>query len=162
MRNKLSFQTWEGVPIDRIVDYEVTSGVMSGVEVSNLGRIQDKKGRRSYGSKAPSESDKDSYMVAEIGTGDDRVIMRVHVLCALTFVGSRPSLIHTVDHIDGRKNNNRSGLLQWSRGRPRAAVGWYLRSTWNRAASWERFQRSRKQPGRRPFQRPVSTWYAWV
>lgn len=79
--------------------------------VSNMGRIQYKKGRRSFGTRMVEKS---GYMRAVISTKKHFVSLPVHVLCALAFVGERPSPDHTVDHIDRHRDNNRSNNLRWS------------------------------------------------
>lgn len=104
---------WRDILEDRAVAYGIPAGLMKKVRVSNMGRIQNKKGRRSFGIKEGKESD-DSYMRAFISTSGYRPSLPVHVLCALAFVGERPSPDHTVDHIDRRKNNNRCDNLRWS------------------------------------------------
>jgi hypothetical protein len=107
-------EEWVDVPDDRAVEYGFTSGIMKGTHVSTLGRVQDKKERRSFGPELSSDDIGDSYMLTKVGYGEGRVAVRVHTLCALTFVGRRPSPTHTVDHIDGRKENNASTNLRWA------------------------------------------------
>lgn len=107
-------ERWADVPEDLAVEYGFQPGIMKGIRISNLGRVQDKRGRRSFGSELPSDADGDCYKMVKIGHGEGRVTIRVHVLCALTFVGRRPTPVHTVDHIDGRKKNNAASNLRWS------------------------------------------------
>lgn len=111
-QSDLPGEEWADVPDDSAVHYGFTSGILKGICVSTLGRVQDKKGRRSFGSELPSDDVGDCYMLVKIGFGEGRVAVRVHTLCALTFVGPRPSSTHTVDHIDGRKKNNASPNLR--------------------------------------------------
>jgi hypothetical protein len=82
------------------------------IKVSNMGRIQNMKGRRSYGVRRNS-ADPESYNMIAIASEGKWFHLYVHVLCALAFVGARPSPDHSVDHIDRKKNNNRSNNLRW-------------------------------------------------
>jgi hypothetical protein len=92
-------------------NFGIEAGLLGKLKVNNMGRIQDKKGRRSFGSKIETETKNstDCYMRVRVGV----LNMRVHVLCALAFVSPRPSPKHTVDHINRRKSNNRSNTIRW-------------------------------------------------
>jgi hypothetical protein len=106
-------ETWKSIPTGAALSYGMSVDLFADIMVSSLGRVQYKKGRRSYGSSAVA-NEATSYMVAKIGAGVQRKCLRVHVLVALAFIGARPSEVHTVDHVDGTKNNNAFGNLRWA------------------------------------------------
>ena len=114
-QDDLPQEEWHEIPEDRAVAYGIPTGSVKKILVSNMGRIQNKYGRRSYGfqGKPSSEDPTNHYMVIRFGFGKGLYTTSVHVLCALAFLGERPSPNHTVDHIDRQKNNNRSDNLRW-------------------------------------------------
>lgn len=73
-----------------------------GIRVSNMGRIEYKTGKRSYG------SDSEEYKAFQSRQG----FIFVHALVMLTFVGPRPDS-HDIDHNNGDKHDNRLSNLQY-------------------------------------------------
>ena len=71
--------------------------------VSNLGRVQGLRGRKTKGFKGPNR-----YMFKYRGRG-----YGVHELVCLAFHGQKPTLSHTVDHIDKNPHNNACCNLRW-------------------------------------------------
>lgn len=108
-------EEWRIIPDEVAASHGIQAGMLENIEVSSMGRIQDKRGRRSFGSKRRTDSKDptDCYMVCKIWCGTKTMAVSVHVLCALAFLGAKPSPKHTVDHFDRRKNNNRCDNLRW-------------------------------------------------
>jgi hypothetical protein len=104
-------EEWKSVPEDRVA-YGIEKGLLKTIKVSNMGRIQNMKGRMSYGTRRTS-ADPESYMKLAIEFNGKLSHLYVHVFCTLAFVGARPSPDQSVDHIDRKKNNNRSDNLRW-------------------------------------------------
>ncbi|GAQ90920.1 hypothetical protein KFL_007020070 [Klebsormidium nitens] len=61
-------EQWEDVPKDLAVEYGFQPGIMKGIRISNLGRIQDKMGRRTFGLEVPSKFPGDCYMSTFVGS----------------------------------------------------------------------------------------------
>jgi hypothetical protein len=72
--------------------------------VSNLGRIQQPSGHRSYGSQLPSK-----YVFISV----DRILIHVGRIVCEVFHGPPPSAEYIADHIDEDRSNNRWDNLQW-------------------------------------------------
>lgn len=77
---------------------------MKGIEVSNLGRVKNKRGRISFGHA------KDSYMKVNI----NQKTVSVHTLVCTAFSGLKPTPTSSVDHINRIRTDNRSENLRWS------------------------------------------------
>lgn len=56
----------------------------------------------------------DGYRRVCLSLGDRQTLKFVHVLVAEAFLGSRPTPIHQVNHIDGNRQNNAVENLQWA------------------------------------------------
>lgn len=89
-------------------DAKLYERLIRGIRVSNLGRVQFLRGRRTEGWIQNERH--------EVGlTVDGRnVRVFVHVLMAHTFLGPPPSVEHTVDHIDRNCVNNIIENLRWA------------------------------------------------
>lgn len=48
-----------------------------------------------------------------IGPNNKKLTTRVHILVCLAFIGPKPSELHTVNHKDGNKLNNKPENLEW-------------------------------------------------
>lgn len=100
---------WEYMP-DPDLEGEVWCSLrdarFEGINVSNLGRVRNKTGNRSYGHKS-----KAGYHTIGIGGK----VHKVHRLVCMAFHGAPPSDMHvTVDHIDKDRGNNRASNLRWA------------------------------------------------
>lgn len=53
------------------------------------------------------------YVVVEFSVKNTKARMFAHVAVAMAFLGPRPSPFHMVNHIDGNKQHNAIGNLEW-------------------------------------------------
>jgi hypothetical protein len=89
-------------------------------QVSNLGRVKslprrivDRKNNRFFkGRVLKSYLDKDGYPTTIMSNKNKKRVIHVHRLVAETFIPN-PENKGTVNHIDGNKQNNRVGNLEW-------------------------------------------------
>jgi hypothetical protein len=78
-----------------------------GVWVSSLGRVQTKRGQIHHGRLHKYGT----YATVYVG-GNRR--KHVHEVVALAFCGQRPSVDHTVDHVNNDPTDNRACNLRWA------------------------------------------------
>jgi hypothetical protein len=83
-------------------------GLVPNIRASNLGRIQESRGRRSYG------SDSSGYKRLSATIDKNERDLKVHDVIARTFLEPPPSSEHTPDHINGDKSDNRVANLRWA------------------------------------------------
>lgn len=76
----------------------------SKMEISNFGRIKSGSGVISFGYKSGS------YLSANINGN----AFGIHILVALAFIGNKPSINHSVDHINRNRKDNKLENLKWS------------------------------------------------
>ena len=95
---------WHNTKDPDIPGEEWLQGEITKYCVSNLGRIWPKNGYKTFGYKGPR-----SYTTKLNGH-----IYGVHELICYAFHGSKPSLQHTVDHIDGNTYNNHHENLRYA------------------------------------------------
>jgi 5-methylcytosine-specific restriction endonuclease McrA len=82
-------------------------GVLPNTEASDRGRIQDSRGRWSYGN--------DSQGYKRFGAMiDKKRSLKVHDVIGRTFLEPPPSPNHTPDHINGDPSDNRVENLRWA------------------------------------------------
>jgi hypothetical protein len=83
--------------------------LFKGIEVSNLGRVKNKRGIISFG--MPHQS----YMRVSITQNKVAKMVFVHQLVCEAFHGPNPNpSTMTVDHIDRNKTNNKNSNLRWA------------------------------------------------
>lgn len=85
--------------------------LQSGWKVSSFGRYRSSRGIVSYGNLTSEGYYRASMRGKKIG---------VHVLVARTFIGAPPSEVHTVNHKDGNRSNNKVENLEWATPREQA------------------------------------------
>ncbi len=85
---------WICMGTDDVVEYKV----------SNLGRVWGPRGYKTFGSKRPGR-----YLFPY-----KRRNYGVHELVCMAFHGAKPTVLHTVDHIDGNPHNNKCENLRWA------------------------------------------------
>lgn len=95
-----SCEVWKGAIMD--------GRLVNGVRVSTLGRIQFQDGRRTEGIEMLGRRH------VKIRLGQKWLNIKIYQIMAHTFIGPRPSLEHTVDHIDGNCLNDVLTNLRWS------------------------------------------------
>jgi hypothetical protein len=81
--------------------------MLVGMQFSSAGRVQDKRGRRSFG------TDLKSSKIVKVTEGSVSKKARVHALCALAYKGPPPSMDHIVGHLNGKNNDNSEDNLAW-------------------------------------------------
>jgi hypothetical protein len=106
-QQSLPGEKWRAISQDLATAAGLTANMVKGMRVSTMGRVEDKKKRRSFG------SDEDSYKVVRVSNGPTRKKARVHILCALAFVGPKPSEDYLVKHINDEMDDNRAENLVW-------------------------------------------------
>jgi HNH endonuclease len=79
--------------------------IFKGIEVSNLGRINNRRNVKSFGCLK-----KCGYVDVHLS---DKV-HRVHRLICTAFHGPQPTPKHSVNHIDRNKSNNAANNLEWA------------------------------------------------
>ena len=89
-------------------DAELDGGLIRGVRVSSMGRVQLRDGRRTEGTLLYGRH------TVKLGVGGKLVNVRVYNLVAHTFLGPPPSLDHTADHIDRDSENNSLDNIRWA------------------------------------------------
>jgi hypothetical protein len=77
-------------------------GPIPNIQASNRGRIQDTRGRRSYG------NDKHGYKVFGARIDKKKRCLRVHDVITRTFHGPPPSFKHSPDHVNRDPSDNRA------------------------------------------------------
>lgn len=82
--------------------------LVKGVRVSNMGRVQLRKGTRTEGGIL------NDRLTVGIRINNKDVGPGVHLVIAHTFIGPPPSPEHTVDHKDGDSMNNHLTNLRWA------------------------------------------------
>jgi hypothetical protein len=83
-------------------------GVLPSTKVSDRGRIQDSRGRRSYG------FDSSGYKAVRSTIDGRKRHLMVHDVVTRTFHGPPPSSEHTPDHINQDSSDNRAENLRWA------------------------------------------------
>jgi hypothetical protein len=83
-------------------------GLLPKIQASDRGRIQDSRGRRSYG--------RDLHGYRRFGTRIEKKFrdLKVHDVIGRTFLEPPPSSKHTPDHINGDPSDNRVENLRWA------------------------------------------------
>lgn len=83
----------------------------SKYEISDEGKLRNKKTKYIFKSKPTLEGYIRCLIVDDEGK---RNMKGIHYLVCLTFYGEKPSLKHTVDHINRIRNDNRLENLRWA------------------------------------------------
>jgi hypothetical protein len=96
------------LPGERWLNAVSSWGLLPKIQASDRGRIQDSRGRRSYG------RDQNGYL--RFGTRIDKKFrdLRVHDVIGRTFLEPPPSSKHTPVHINRDKSDNRAANLRWA------------------------------------------------
>lgn len=100
-------EEWRKIADDIGIAQGFSSKMLSGMQFSSAGRVRDKRGRRTFG------TDQGTHKVVKLTDGPLIKRPRVHVLCALAFLGPPPSKDHIIQHINGEKDDNRRENLTW-------------------------------------------------
>lgn len=87
----------------------IIDGHVTNYEVSNSGLVRNKEN----GSLCRQWTNKHGYQYTNISVGDTIYLKRVHRLVAIAFIPN-PENKPTVNHKDGKKNNNESSNLEWA------------------------------------------------
>ncbi len=86
-------------------------------QVSNLGRLRgldrlDSRGHKVTGTILKLHYNKDGYYIITLGKDTIQKAYQVHRIVAKTFIPN-PDNLHTVDHINGVRDDNRIENLRW-------------------------------------------------
>ena len=124
---------WSDVKDPNLPGEEWLQGEITKYRVSNLGRIWPPNGYKTFGFKGPTR-----YTTKLSGR-----TYGVHELICYAFHGSKPSLQHTVDHIDGNPHNNHYENLRYATKQEQAVnrksvkpVEGYIRNTGETVGIW--------------------------
>jgi hypothetical protein len=110
-------EEWRIIPLEGPASIGKSSYNLSKIRVSDMGRVRDRNGRKSYGVNQKDALGANPYM--GVGAGDGRFF--VHTLVALAFIGPRPTPDHTIDHVDRIRHNNIPLNLRWADMKEQAA-----------------------------------------
>jgi hypothetical protein len=108
------------MPTDDIEEWRPVVSAPKHYEVSNLGRVR----RATFAPYAASGSTwagrirkptaiHHNYQSMLLHVGGRFFMTYVHIMVAEAFLPPRPTLDHTVNHIDGDPSNNAVGNLEW-------------------------------------------------
>ena len=86
-----------------------------GYEASSDGRIRNAKTHKIMSTCKSHQGYNGYYQVGLVKDGftRNRVTRKVHILVCLAFVGEKPTELHTVNHKNGNKFDNRPENLEW-------------------------------------------------
>lgn len=82
-----------------------------GYYVSTFGNVLSMKQRHQHTLK--QQSNADGYLYVQLYRDGKNYPVYVHSLVAVTFIGKRPRKDYDVDHINGKRDDNRLENLQW-------------------------------------------------
>ena len=124
---------WSNIKDPDLPGEEWLQGEISKYCVSSYGRVWPKNGYKTFGYKCPTR------YTTKLGGRN----YGVHELICYAFHGSKPSLQHTVDHIDGNPHNNHYKNLRYATKQEQAinrrqvnAVEGYIRNTGETVGIW--------------------------
>lgn len=84
-----------------------------GYPVTAAGDVIADTGWRGYGPRTMETSERGGYLSVRLTKGSKRKNVAVHRLVAEAFHGPRPSPVHQVRHLNGRRFDNRAANLAW-------------------------------------------------
>ena len=87
----------------------ISVSLFASYAVSNLGRVQTRKGVISWGHAHTS-----GYRLVKIAGAPEQAVFCVHRLVAFAFHGPPPTPCHVVNHIDGNRQNNVASNLEYA------------------------------------------------
>ena len=106
---KRNESNWEYLPDEIFGETWKEHPYIPNLKVSDCGRVQFKRGRRTFG----LDHTKEHYFRVGIRQGKTRKYYLVHRLVADTFLGVAPNSNSQVNHIDRGRKNNYLYNLEW-------------------------------------------------
>lgn len=107
-QRNLPDEVWCSVDSHAAQSYGLSVTHLKNIQVSSMGRVHSKDGRRTYGFP------KHGYLKINVRNGALVRQIPVHVLVCLAFHGPRPTPTHTVDHVNRKPGDNRAANLHWA------------------------------------------------